>query len=251
MFYGSDKQDIRFELGAEDELASWNTKNWTFADPSDGSSVATGPYVFVKGKIWQPWKVYYDSQGAFMSTFKPSSSNRGSLARLDYPEAGIDMGVIVPSRCYFTPSPSRPLDGVRIGVKDNIDVEGHKTTLNNRSWQQLYPPAAQHADCVKRLIDAGAIIVGKLKLQAMIMREEPIEAVEFTSPFNPRGDGYQVPSGSSNGSVVVIGAYDWLDFTLGSDTNGSVRKPAHYNGCFALRPTMDIMNTDGVIGQFP
>lgn len=90
--------------------------------------------------------------------------------------------------------------------------------MNNRSWQQLYPPAAQHADCVKRLIDAGAIIVGKLKLQAMIMREEPVEAVEFMSPFNPRCDGYQVPSGSSNGSAAAIGAYDWLDFTLGSDS---------------------------------
>ncbi|KAI1150033.1 amidase [Nemania diffusa] len=236
LFYSSNKQDIHLDSGAEDELASWNAKNWSVADSLDGSSVPTGPYVFVKGKIWQPWKVYYDFQGTFM---------------LDYPEAGIDGRVIVPSRCYFNPSPSRPLDGVRIGVKDNIDIEGHKTTLNNRSWQQLYPPAAQHADCVKRLIDAGAIIVGKLKLQAMIMREEPVEAVEFMSPFNPRCDGYQVPSGSSNGSAAAIGAYDWLDFTLGSDTNGSVRKPAHYNGCFAIRPTMDIMNTDGVIGQFP
>jgi len=67
-------------------------------------------------------------------------------------------------------------------------------------------------------VDAGAIIVGKTKLQAMIMREEPLECVEFAAPFNPRGDGYQVPSGSSHGSAAGIASYDWLDFSLGSDS---------------------------------
>ncbi|KAJ5728212.1 amidase [Penicillium malachiteum] len=83
------------------------------------------------------------------------------------------------------------------------------------------------------------------------MREEPKEAVEFMSPFNPRADGYQVPSGSSNGSAAGIGSYDWLDFSLGSDTNGSGRKPAQYNGCFSIRPSTGIMNTEGVVGNFP
>lgn len=50
--------------------------------------------------------------------------------------------------------------------------------------------------------------MGKAKLQAMIMREEPLECVEFTAPFNPRGDEYWVPSGSSNGSAAAIGSYD-------------------------------------------
>uniref|UniRef100_A0A8H7N2M7 Amidase domain-containing protein n=1 Tax=Bionectria ochroleuca TaxID=29856 RepID=A0A8H7N2M7_BIOOC len=175
----------------------------------------------------------------------------GSQTRLDSPEAGIDGRVMVPSRCYFKPSPSRPLDGVRVGVKDNFDIAGHKTTLNNLAWRDLYPPADKNAHCVQLLIDAGAIIVGKHKLQALIVREEPVEAVEFTDPFNPRCDGYQVPSGSSSGSAAAIGSYDWLDLSLGSDTNGSVRKPAHYNGCHTIRPTTGIMNTEGVVGQFP
>ncbi|KAI5919671.1 amidase signature domain-containing protein [Camillea tinctor] len=102
-----------------------------------------------------------------------------------------------------------------------------------------------------RQVPPGAIIVGKVKLQVMIVREEPVEAVEFTDPFNPRGDGYQVPSGSSSGSANAIGSYDWLDLCLGSDTNGSVRKPAHYNGCHTIRPTTGIMNTDGVVGFSP
>lgn len=174
----------------------------------------------------------------------------------------------MPSRCYYKPSKSRPLDGARISVKDNIDIAGHKTTLCNRAWEDLYPAKTKHAACVQALLDAGAIIIGKTKLQAMIMREEPLEAVEFTAPFNPRGDGYQVPSGSSHGSAASVGSYDWLDFSIGSDSsypkaaaqetlidfisaNGSGRKPAHYNGCFSIRPSTGILNTEGVIGQFP
>ena len=60
--------------------------------------------------------------------------------------------------------------------------------------------------------------MGKVKLQAMIMREEPLECVEFAAPFNPRGDGYQVPSGSSHASAAGIASYDWLDYSLGSDS---------------------------------
>lgn len=126
---------------------------------------------------------------------------------------------ILPSRCYYKPSKSRPLDGARISVKDNVDIAGHKTTLCNRAWQDLYPAKTKHAACVQVLIDAGAVIAGKTKLQAMIMREEPLEAVEFTAPFNPRGDGYQVPSGSSHGSAASIGSYEWLDFSIGSDSS--------------------------------
>jgi Asp-tRNA(Asn)/Glu-tRNA(Gln) amidotransferase A subunit family amidase len=117
-----------------------------------------------------------------------------------------------------TNHPERPLDGARISVKDNIDIAGHKTTLCNGSWIQLYPAKTKNAACVQSLIDAGAVIVGKVKLQAMIMREEPLECVEFTAPFNPRADGYQVPSGSSHASAAGIGSYDWVDFSVGSDS---------------------------------
>lgn len=126
--------------------------------------------------------------------------------------------MVVPSRCYYKPSKDRPLAGARISVKDNIDIAGHKTTLCNRAWTDFYPVKSKNAACIQVLIDAGAIIVGKVKLQAMIMREEPLECVEFTAPFNPRADGYQVPSGSSHASAAGIASYDWLDFSIGSDS---------------------------------
>ncbi|WEW58185.1 amidase [Emydomyces testavorans] len=200
VFYGTNEDEL--DPSAYKELAAWNTKTIAFMEAS--SEIAPGPYVVTKEWTWQPWRVYRDFNATFMFA-------------LDAPQAGTAGRVIVPSRCYYKPSSSRPLDGARISVKDNIDIAGHKTTLCNRAWQDLYPAKTKHAACVQVLIDAGAVIVGKAKLQAMIMREEPLEAVEFTAPFNPRGDGYQVPSGSSHGSAAGIGSYECLDFSIGSD----------------------------------
>lgn len=143
--------------------------------------------------------------------------NCTDLAILDA-QGGIDARVAVPSRCYFNPTKDRPLEGARIAFKDNIDVAGHKTTLCNRAWEDLYPPAEKHAACVQKMIDAGAIIVGKVKLQAMDMHEEPLGCVEFSAPFNPRGDGHQGPSGSSHASAASVASYEWLDYSFGSDS---------------------------------
>ncbi|PVH72140.1 amidase [Cadophora sp. DSE1049] len=213
VFYGARKGDFMIDQDAINELAAWNTKSQSFVEGNPNANVAS--------------------------------------VMLDAPRAGTDGRVIVPSRCYFKASKELPLHGARIAVKDNFDIEGHKTTLCNRAWIEFYPAATKNAACVQTLVNAGAIIVGKVKLQAMIMREEPLECVEFTAPFNPRADGYQVPSGSSNGSAAAIASYDWLDFSLGSDTNGSNRKPASYNGTFSIRPSTGILDTDGVVGVFP
>ena len=82
----------------------------------------------------------------------------------------------------------------------------------------LYPAKSKDAACVQALLEAGALIVSKVKLQAMMMWEEPMECIELEAPFNPRADGYQVPSGSSHGSAAGIDSYDWLDFSIESDS---------------------------------
>ena len=86
----------------------------------------------------------------------------------------------------------------------------------------IYPAADKSAACIQTLINAGAIIVYKAKLEAMNTREEPTECVEFEAPFNPRADGYQIPSGSSHGSAAGIASYDWLDYSVGSDSKHTV-----------------------------
>ena len=105
---------------------------------------------------------------------------------------------------------------------DNINIAGHKTTLCNRAWIDIYDAADTTAACIQTLIEAGAIIVYKAKLQALNTREEPTECVEFNAPFNPRADGHQIPSGSSHGSAAGIASYDWLDFSIGSDSEDAV-----------------------------
>lgn len=114
------------------------------------------------------------------------------------------------------------LDGAKISVKDGFDIPGHKKTLYNRTWIGLYPAETRTTNCIQTLIDAGAVIVGKVKLQAMIMREEPKEAIKSTAPSNARAGGYQVPSGSSHGSAAEIGAYDWLEFLMESENPTSI-----------------------------
>lgn len=56
-------------------------------------------------------------------------------------------------------------------------------------------------------------------LQAMIMREKPLEAVEFTTPFHFRDDEYQVPFESSHESVAGLSSYEWLHFFIGIDSS--------------------------------
>lgn len=75
--------------------------------------------------------------------------------------------------------------------------------------------------------------------------------VDYHSPFNARGDGYQDPSSSSSGPGAGIGAYSWLDLALGSDTGGSVRNPAQVNGAFGNRPTHGIVSLDNVMPLSP
>ena len=221
IFYGSSKADLKIDLDVYTELSSWNTEHWLFVAKGCERPVPAGPYVFLRDKMYQPWRIYHDTHAAFMSTFRPGPNN--SLLTLSPHLSGLNISIIVPPRSYFMPSPSQPLAGHRIAVKDNIDVAGHITSLNNISWMSSHPPASRTASCVQKLIDAGAVIVGKVKLQAMIMREEPLECVEFTAPFNPRGGGDQVPSGSSDGSAVAVAAYRWLDWSLGSDSESSTR----------------------------
>ena len=114
--------------------------------------------------------------------------------------------------------PGKPLKGATVLVKDMFDIAGTKTTLCNRAWTEYHATSTETAPCIKRIQDLGAWVVGKTRLNAMVVREETMECVEFLAPYNPRGDGYQTSSGSSSGSCAGLGAYPWVDFAIGSDS---------------------------------
>lgn len=99
-----------------------------------------------------------------------------------------------------------------------FDIEGLRVSAGNRAFYSLSTASPATAPSVQKLIDAGAHLLGTLKLGSLIAREEPTEAEDYHAPFNPRADGYQSAWSSSSGSGASVAAYDWLDFTIGTDS---------------------------------
>ncbi|KAH7053093.1 amidase signature domain-containing protein, partial [Macrophomina phaseolina] len=218
-------------------------------EPSE--AVSQGPYFLSSaGELYQPWRLYSDVVGAFSETTIPNSD--GSYSVLPANIQGQSLAVAVPSRLSYTKTEEKPLAGVRLGVKDIYDVAGIKTSNGNRAWYHFYPPANTTALAVQRLVDAGAIIIGKMKTSQFANGERATaDWVDYLSPFNPRGDGYQQPSSSSSGPGAGAGAYHWIDITLGSDTGGSVRGPSQSQGLFGNRPSHGLVELTNVMPLAP
>ena len=137
--------------------------------------IPSGPYFLsITGAVYQAYRLYSDFAGAFTQPLIPSTN--GTYAALPAAIPGIQAPAVgVPSRLYYSPSPERPLAGVRLGVKDIYDIAGVKTSDGNRAYYALYPPRTVNALPVQRLIDAGAIIVGKMKTSQFANGEEATE----------------------------------------------------------------------------
>ncbi|KAL8825897.1 MAG: hypothetical protein Q9191_004137, partial [Dirinaria sp. TL-2023a] len=211
-----------------------------------------GPYlVSTSGEVYQPYRLYTDFAGAFTQPLIPGSN--GTFAALPAAVPGIDSpAVAVPSRLYYTKTPSKPLAGVRLGVKDIYDIAGVRTSDGNRAFYALHAPANETAVPVQRLIDAGAVVIGKMKTSQFANGElATADWVDYHSPFNPRGDGYQDPSSSSSGPGAGEASYPWLDIALGSDTGGSIRGPAQVQGLFGNRPSHGLVPLTNVMPLAP
>ena len=223
-------------------------------DGRSSGPIPSGPYfISSTGALYQPWRLYSDIAGAFTQALIPAPAAEGVYEALPATLPGISApGIAVPSRLYFTRTDAKPLAGVRIGIKDIFDVAGVRTSNGNRAFYGLYPPRTKNAVVVQRIIDAGAILVGKVKTSQFANGEiATADWVDYHSPFNPRGDGYQDPSSSSSGSGAASGSYDWLDLTLGSDTGGSIRGPSQVQGLFGNRPTRGLVALTGVMPLAP
>ncbi|MEQ1899417.1 MAG: amidase [Devosia sp.] len=139
-----------------------------------------------------------------------------------------------------------PLHGIPVGIKDMIDVAGVPTTAGSLSRRDNVPTA--NATLVDRLIEGGAIVIGKLATY-----EWGTVGPAYDTLYPPARNPWSlehITGGSSSGSAVAV-AGGLLRTAIGSDTGGSVRGPAAYCGIVGLKPTFGLVPTTGTLGMSP
>ena len=141
-----------------------------------------------------------------------------------------------------------PLTSLTAVVKDMYDIAGTRTGGGSPEWLAEQKPATQHAAVVEQIVAAGATITGKTICDEFFYSVAGVNA-HYGTPTNLRAPG-RIPGGSSSGSAAACGA-NACDFALGSDTGGSVRIPASFNGLYGLRPTHGRIDLAGAMAMAP
>jgi allophanate hydrolase len=134
-----------------------------------------------------------------------------------------------------------PLYGLPFGVKDNVDIAGLPTTAACPAYKYT---AKRTATVIQKLLDAGALLIGKTNLDQFANG-----LVGIRSPYGVSRnavDPRYIPGGSSPGSAVAVAA-GLVSFAIGTDTGGSGRVPAAYNNVVGLKPTRGLLSTVGLI----
>ncbi|MFP4450166.1 MAG: amidase [Rhodosalinus sp.] len=139
------------------------------------------------------------------------------------------------------------IDGLRVAIKDNFDVQGQRTGIGFRlSGTELV--SRTDACAVARLRRAGAILFGRTNMPPLAFSGLGLNA-HLGTPRNPV-DADRIPGGSTSGGAVAV-ARGLVDAALGSDTSGSVRIPAAFCGLVGFKPTHGIVPVDGVVPLAP
>ncbi len=135
-----------------------------------------------------------------------------------------------------------PLLGLPIAIKDNISIKGKYCTCCSNILKNYIAP--YNSTVTQRLLDAGAVLVGRANMDELAMGS----STEFScfGPSRNPVDRSLTPGGSSGGSASVVAGYQ-APFALGTETGGSVRLPAAYCGIYGLKPTYGLLSRYGVM----
>jgi aspartyl-tRNA(Asn)/glutamyl-tRNA(Gln) amidotransferase subunit A len=137
-----------------------------------------------------------------------------------------------------------PLDGLTVGVKDNVAVAGVPMTCGSPLLTDPDYVPARDATAVDRLLDAGARVVGKTNMDEFAFGGSR-ESMRLRLARNPH-DRERQPGSSSAGSGVVAATGE-VDLAIGSDTGGSIRFPAAWSGVPGIKPTRGLVSHDGFV----
>ncbi|HGM5960306.1 TPA: amidase family protein [Stenotrophomonas maltophilia] len=151
-------------------------------------------------------------------------------------------------RIDIAPLGAGPLEGTTFTVKDNIDLAGHKTSYGSPAWRARHPAPKLNALCVDQVLAAGARCVGKVVADEFTYSLDG-ESQFFGTPVNARAPD-RIPGGSSSGSAASV-ANGVADFSIGTDSGGSIRVPASLCGIWGMRPSLHRISEAGVLPFMP
>lgn len=148
-----------------------------------------------------------------------------------------------PYRALVLPLDLGPQEGLRVAIKDCIDIAGYPTRAGSAAFEGR-AAASQHADVVAALLDAGCRIIGKSHLHELAFGMTGINPHAGT-PINPTWPQH-IPGGSSSGSAVAV-ASGIADIAIGTDTGGSIRQPAICCGVIGFKPSFGRVSRRGAV----
>ncbi|KAH8598568.1 amidase signature domain-containing protein [Bisporella sp. PMI_857] len=204
-----DAANLKLKITPDGELYLNSIGTLWFESLQPSVKIFSGPYIWHLGQIFKVWRLYSDTNGAFIQPVVQSWIEADRMLS-------------------------------NSAIKEIYDLKGV------RDFLPLYDPPEESALAIRKFISYGAIIIGKTKTTQFVSGEGSMDWVDYQCSFNPRGDRYQDTSMSSVGSAAGLASYDWIDSSLGTDTFGSVLWPAAAQGIFGLRPTHSVLDNSGV-----